>query len=496
SESLATVTYRIRNQGPSGTGAGTSFVQRLYLSTDAVVGNDKFLSQYIWPAELPAGEFFDVVHSFYLPRSTGQFWLVVKTDEDGVIGELLENNNAAVSAPIQVNAAYAATVSTDVETALAGTPVPLRGRAYKPDGTGVPYALVNLHVSVRGTTRVFSALCDAEGNYTTTFTPLAGEAGNYGVGADHPGVSSTGVQDTFKLLGMASEPKQPSLQVVEGESAETTATLRNLSDVALNGLTLEVSDNLPNVEFSAELDDTFLAGLGTRTLTLRATAADASFVGGGGTVTVRSVEGAELLVPVRIGVTDLRPKLVATPGRLVAGMKRGSQVTVELGLKNEGGEATGALEVQLPPLAWLSATVGQIGSLAPGESTSLMLVLTPPEDLPLGPYTGSIGFGNTTYGISVPFEFRSISEAKGDLRVVAVDEYTYYAEGSPKVAGASVQVRDAYNNALVASGTTDENGVAQFLQLPEGYYSVRVSADKHSTYSEVHFLNPGTVTYV
>ncbi len=502
SEQLKTVTYRVTNQGVANTGAGKSFVQRLYLSTDPVAGSDKFLGQYIFPDNVPPGQFFDVVQSFYLPRDAAQYWLIAVTDADNQIGELLEDNNVAISAPIQVITTYTASVVAGLHQALAGTEIPLSGQATRRDnGQSVPFALVNIHITVRGTERVFSALCNAEGHYSTSFKPLPGEAGEYGVGADHPGLAATAVQDTFTLVGLKANPTQPAIQIVEGQSATGSVEVDNLSNVALHNLTVTTDCNMPNVQVTAATfdDATSLPGLGARTLTFTLHANDASYVGGTAFLYLATTEGATLTIPVTVSVIDLRPRLVATPGRLIGAMKPGVQTTVPLTLRNDGGEATGPLDVQLPPLSWLAATSTKLASLAPGEETTLMLVLKPTEAdglTPGAPYSGSIGFGNAGYGTTVPFEFRYVTDGKGELWVVAEDEYTYYAEGSPRLAGANVQVLDAYTSATVASGVTDLSGFAKFADLAEGYYKIVVTADKHSTYSEVHFLNAGQVNSV
>jgi hypothetical protein len=61
---------------------------------------------------------------------------------------------------------------------------------------------------------------------------------------------------------------------------------------------------------------------------------------------------------------------------------------------------------------------------------------------------------------SVGFEFRAISAAVGDLAVTVTDDFTYHAEGQPKVAGAKVRVRDAFDNSIiVAEATTNDSGV-------------------------------------
>lgn len=511
SEEIKQVTYRVENKGTAPTGTGKSFVQRLYLSTDQTVGNDKFLGQYIFPDNVPAGQFFDVVQSFYLPRNPGQYWLIATTDEDKAITEILEDNNTTISTPIEVSPTYHATVEVGLpvdpvegkKIALAGTSVPLTGTALKSNGQPVPFALVNIHVNLRGTLRVFSALCNDQGKYSTTFKPLAGEAGIYAVGADHPGVATTDAQDGFTLIGMKATPSPASLEVVEGADASTTITVENLGDVALSGLTVTPNSNLPNVPNAnvtlAFNDPTTLPALGSRTLTCQVHANDASYVSGTILLTVLTVDGASLTIPVAVKVVDLRPVLAPTPTKLVAAMKPDVQTLVELKLRNNGGEATGPLDVLLPPLSWLSATSTKLASIAPGGETSLMLLLKPKSTdglVPGTPYTGTIGVGNAGYGMTVPFEFRYVTDGKGDLWVVVEDEYTYYAEGSPRVAGAQVTVRDAYTGDQVATGVADAGGVARFTDLPESYYRVEVSAEKHSSYSEVHFIHAAQVNSV
>jgi len=57
-----------------------------------------------------------------------------------------------------------ATVATDVVLEPAGTPIPLSGVAINNDtDLPQPFAMVNIHIGVRGTTRVISAIADENG---------------------------------------------------------------------------------------------------------------------------------------------------------------------------------------------------------------------------------------------------------------------------------------------------------------------------------------------
>jgi len=135
-------------------------------------------------------------------------------------------------------------------------------------------------------------------------------------------------------------------------------------------------------------------------------------------------------------------------------------------------------------------------SLAPGQTNRVTLLLMPAVGLPLGPYTGSLAVNAATAGLSVPFNFRAVSDARGDLLLDAVDEFTYYAEGAPHLAGATVTVRDSVTQTNVAVGMTDTNGYFTVTQLNEGYYDIEVTAEKHTTSRGTRRVRAGIVNEV
>jgi len=89
-----------------------------------------------------------------------------------------------------------------------------------------------------------------------------------------------------------------------------------------------------------------------------------------------------------------------------------------------------------------------------------------------------------------------LSDAKGDLRITAVDEYTYYAEGAPRVAGAAVTLRDAVSEEVVTQGVTDAQGEWVARQLPEGFYQIEVREDKHRSYRDLGLVVAGFETNI
>jgi len=565
------VRYRIGNQGLSA--ATQSVLTRVYLSRDAVVGDDVLAAQSRLTETLAVGAFVERVETVELPVEIGNYWVVVETDAEQALDEVLENNNSALSSqPIVVTADYGAWVkNAEPEARLAGSPVPLYGQTTNSAGLPVGNKPVLIHVFVRGTERKISATSDSSGNFAAVFNPLPGEAGRYEILATHPGIARAPVQDTFALLGFRPEPASLSLTLIEGSSASRTVQLRNLADIALEGVTAEIVSKPANLEVTfgvegagdaaqessrrsfrlasptpafsrsganggtrtaatevepvrspwrlasvAEEPETnyvgvgqavglhrveprlqgngsTLSALGTVNLnvTLRAPVAESY-----GTVhlKVRTDEGLAQDVYFGVSVEPLRPRLVALPGNLSASMRVGGQSIVEFDVVNAGGKVSGPITLALPNVPWMSlATTNPMPALAPGETNRVTVLLTPSADLALGPYTGNLAANTPGAGVGIPFNFRAVSEAKGDLRIEVVDEFTYYAEGAPKVAGATVTVRDAVDGRVVASGVTDHDGQVKISNLLESMYDIEVAAEKHAPVRVHRSVRAGSV---
>ena len=494
-ETITSARFRVENRGNAA--ATGPFIVRLYTSVDAVAGGDTYAAQYTFAGTLPAGAHFELTQGFTAPRRVGPVYLVAEVDPVRAVTELADDNNAAVSAAVMdVRAAYTAVASTDVSVAMAGTPVPIRGTVTRGDGTPGVGASVTVHVVVRGTRRTLGAIADGLGTFAVTFNPLPGEAGNYEIAAAHPGVSDPAAQDGFTLVGIRIDTAG-AMRVIEGQSAASGTRVQNLSDVPVNGLTVETTEVPAGLTVTPSLGSTTLAGNGSVDVAYGVAVADGTTTGGMVRFRVSGSGGITGTFEVPVIVEALRPNLVAIPGSLERGMRRGAQTTVQFDLVNQGGRPTGPLKLLVPPLSWMRvAAGGDVDNLLPGETNPVTVVLTPPATLPLGPYTGSFYAQAEQVGLNVPFAFRAMSEAQGTLRIEAVDEFTYYAEGEPRVAGATVVVSDAVTGAEVARRTTGANGIAEFVDLREDYYRVEVTADGHGSFRATQLVAAGRTTDV
>ncbi len=389
---------------------------------------------------------------------------------------------------------YRAAVWTDIDVAPCGTPILLYGAATNiASGQPAPNVPVKLRVTVQGTNRYLDATTNAQGQFQAMFYPLATEAGSYTVSAYHPGGSSDGpAQNTFVLVGMTSNPKQTSHDLVPDVEQTGTVTLKNLGDTSLSGITAS-GVALPGfltltVSAPASLDP---HGSAPVTYTIKSSPVAETT----GTVGIRftSAEGAVYEMPVSLHVKPPVAHLAVTPSSLAAEVLRGSQTLVEFQVTNTGGAPTDQFDVALPSVPWMTlSTPAQMGPLGPGESGSVVLSLLPDSTQVLGPYTGSVTVApGKTYGATVPFNFDCVSDKTADVTVNVEDEYTYYAAGNPRVAGATVQLLDPDTAALVREIVTDDTGIAHFTGVTEGYYLVKVEAMQHAPYKETHLIKAG-----
>ena len=482
--------WMVENAG-FGAASGT-WADNVFLSTDNLLsGDDQMLGSFSWSTALAEGEAYTRSLSMTLGEQVGKVWVFVATDAGANVIELSDSNNIRALSMV-VNPSYRAEVATNVEQASTGTAIPLSGRAFNAE-TGAPEAFVpvSIDVETRGMVRTITAFTDSLGNFSTEFIPLPGEAGNYTVSADHPDVFDRTPQDAFDLLGM--KPAGGiNVNLVPGQAKTGQIELKNLGLIDLTDLSATVG-NLPagiTVTFDALA---LLPGSGTAMLGYTITAsADAQALIGTPLVQITSAEGVIITIDLSLTVTPLAPQLVANPGFLVGGMLRGEQRLVNFEITNTGGAPTGELVVQLPQATWLKlGSSAQLPSLAPGERTVITLILSPEVDLPLQRYDGTLNIVGENSYVTVPFQFRAVSEAVGDVQVRVVDEYTYFAADKPNVANATVQLLDPFTFDVIATSVTGPTGIVTFTDIPEGQYTLNVSATQHGSARTTVKVTPG-----
>ncbi len=220
--------------------------------------------------------------------------------------------------------------------------------------------------------------------------------------AADPGVTNPAVQAQFEIVGVTATPQTARVTIVPNTPLTGQFTLKNLSNVALSGLTATASGGPAGLTVQLTAPSQ-LAGNATATLgyTIDETATQAT--SGVVTIQVATNEGAELTILLGVSVVPLTPVLAVNPGYLDDGMVVGTQSTVSFTVVNDGGAPSGDLQVSLPTSSFMSlATPATIPSLAPGASSTVTIELSPAADLQLAQYTGTIGIGARKPGSTSP----------------------------------------------------------------------------------------------
>jgi hypothetical protein len=498
----STFTYKVVNQGI--TAAQGAWTDKIYLSTDNILdANDTVLGEFplgstTSPANLAPGLSYDRTVTYFPSRTPGQYFLIGVTDNASQVSEGLENNNTTIT-PFIITPAYRAIVSTDTDTALAGNPVILRGRALSNiDNSPVPYEFVKVRVENNGNIREYNSFTDANGNFVRQFQPLVGEAGTYNINAYFPGFATedTASEDQFTLLGMRFEQNdqfltQVSQNITEGATFNGSVKLQNLSNVGLSGLNASVIGAPSDWTVTVTPQKTSLAGNEEITVNYSIHVPDDKWQYYNFGLGLTTTEGVTANLPIRVNVDRILPRLVADTSSLSASMLRGGQTLVEFTVSNQGATASGELDINLPDTPWLKlASPVKIPSLEIGESSKVSVLLQPAANQELTVYNGDIAIAGAEVSLRMPFSFRAVSEAKGNLLIDIQDELTYFAEGSPRLANATITLTDPFTGRVIIS-ERDADGIFSKNDLAEGYYSLRITADNHDSYQQNIYIGAG-----
>ena len=501
----AQFTYTVANNGIiSATG---SWNDRVYLSTDNILdANDTFLESFgvgstANPANLLPGSSYNRTATYYAPRTPGNYYLIAITDRNNTINEGLnigENNNTTIT-PISITPAYRGVVYTDTETSVAGTPITLRGQALSnSDNSPVAFEFVKVRVENKGTIREFDAFTDANGNFVNQFYPLPGEAGTYNINAYFPGFAAEDsvAEDSFTLLGMRFEQNdqfltQVSQRITEGTTLNGSVKLQNLSNIELSGLTATINGAPSDWTVTLTPEKTNLLGNEEITVNYSINVPDDKWSYYGFSVGLNTTQGVTANLPIRVDVTQLLPRLVADTSSLQASMLRGGQTLVEFTVSNQGDIPSGPLNIFLPDASWLKlSSAVTLSSLDPGKTAKVSLLLQPSATQELTVYNGNVVIAGAETSLSLPFNFRAVSEAKGNLNISVVDELFFFAEGSPRLQNATVTLLDPFTGTVIFS-EQDADGILAKTGLAEGYYTLRINANSHDSYEKNIYVGAG-----
>lgn len=434
------------------------------------------------PADLAPGASATVTKEIELPETAGSFSFYVQANADGRIRELSVSNNSSPAFDITLTAPFTYELATDKAAYLPGETVTFTGMV-KGDETASAPGELTITKGSESTTIPFTA--DEEGRVSVKWKVASGWAGDFAFSASYPGEKTAEPLGTFSTYGMtrrgASELKY---DVVLGETATDVIELVNLSSLPLTGISAEATDGI-----SLSLPLMLAAGSAAEaTVTLSPQEATQ---GTGYRKTVLTVTTAEgLTMPLTVMYRTAKGTLEPSVSLIEANIPKDGYFDYQLAVTNTGRAPSGTVTLDMP--GWMSSQKS-FGSIAAGETLLIPIRLNYREDMRLNVVRRGnivVNAANIERGIPVDFAVKAVTDKDGTVKFQVNDEYTYYAEGAPRVKGASIVISGIQNGGEIARGTSDESGEWS-VTLPGGYYHAAFSAENHERFETDFIVSPG-----
>ena len=459
---------------------------------------DQLLGEFTFTSPIPKETTANFVQTVEVPDVTGNFFILGKINPNEQITELAYFNNESEAVLLGIVPEYTATAQTDDILYLPNTTIPIHGVAKNKFDVPMPNVDVDVYVITNGLRRIIKVKTNASGEFTADFVPNPNESGHYIIGACFPAQNLDTQQDTFDILGlMRTSTGHIIWEMKLGQTLTGKIAIKNTSEATLNKVVI-VADKLPA---GCELKfDTIVSLAGNQTkefsFTLKSTELTIGKEYEQINFTVSSLEGASTTFPAYYYCQALQAQLKIDPGNLNTTMTKGKTRIYELYLYNNGAGESGAVTISLPNVDWMTLlSPATITNLSAQDTAKVILALTPNSDTPLNtPISGNIAVNCVNgSGVQLPYRIEAVSEETGTLRIDVIDEYTYYTEDKPHVKNAHVVVRHPFSGKIMADGFTNENGIFEVPNLPEGAYKMNVEADKHEGFQTTVIIDPGRV---
>ncbi|WP_242661160.1 CARDB domain-containing protein [Flavobacterium johnsoniae] len=493
-EDTIDVTASIANQGFALLAKGAKI--EYYLSKDKSTKNATLITTSVIDADIDSGKKLDLIKSVKLPQQAGDYYLVAAVNSDQKINELSYTNNEAYTA-IKLHSSYTAVSTVSRSVYKSGEVVTITGSAKMANNAPAVNKEVEIIISQGSFTRSYKVKTNASGNFAYDFEPLQAESGHYTVSAGYPGTKNA-VQAEFDIVGFewTNKPDYLKWDVVTKVPYKGEFVLKNNSKIPLTNIKIELP---ADAGFTIETNPLTLASgqeaVLSYTIVAETPSAEQKYYNINFNIT--SNEGAKLPALAYYHAKAQTPKLLANPVSINTTMIKGSSRFYEVTISNTGAIDAEKVKVDVPNLEWMKLkSAAVIDKIAPNESVKVILELAPTDKQQLNvPLSGNLALNPSNGGgVSIPFKIETVSEGTGSLLIDVVDEYTYNTERAPHLKNAKVVVRHPFSGVILAEGLTDENGLFSTPQIPEGYYTVTVTADKHASYQNNLLVDPGKVT--
>lgn len=443
---------------------------------------------------LAAGESTTMTREITLPATVGEHKLYAVVNDGQGVKELLYTNNTSDV----LNIATVAPISMETKVAKAiyapGEKVVISGKA---KGKDIAKKSVEVYIVNGGYRHTITTQTQDDGSFEVSYEPYSGQTGHFAVGACYPSANLSEEQASFDIYGIKRTSNDAiTCEASLGDVYQGKLNISNPGNLTLTGLKVKVNSKPDNCTVNATPGNTTLKGGESTDIAFSITPSGASEGSDWEKIelSIESAEGAILPTTLYYYCRVKTGKIEASVASIKTTMVKGESRDYPFTITNVGKGETGKISLALP--SWISSvTPMEMPSLAKDESTEIILRMTPTDKMQLNvPVTGNIAINCANgEGMPLPFCIEPVSTKEGKLTIDVCDENTYYTKEAPHLAGAKVEITHPTTGAVVAEGITNEKGLFS-ANLAEGYYAVRVSAEKHDSYSNNLLVDPGTET--
>lgn len=443
---------------------------------------------------LAAGESTTMTREITLPTTVGEHKLYAVVNDGQGVKELLYTNNTSDV----LNIATVAPISMETKVAKAiyapGEKVVISGKA---KGKDIAQKNVEVYIVNGGYRHTITTQTQDDGSFEVSYEPYSGQTGHFAVGACYPSANLSEEQASFDIYGIKRTSNDAiTCEASLGDVYQGKLNISNPGNLTLTGLKVKVNSKPDNCTVNAIPGTTTLKGGESTDIAFSITPSGASEGSDWEKIelNIESAEGAVLPATLYYYCRVKTGKIEASVASIKTTMVKGESRDYPFTITNVGKGETGKISLALP--SWISSvTPMEMPSLAKDESTEIILRMTPTDKMQLNvPVTGNIAINCANgEGMPLPFCIEPVSTKEGKLTIDVCDENTYYTKEAPHLAGAKVEITHPTTGAVVAEGITNEKGIFS-ADLAEGYYAVRVSAEKHDSYSNNLLVDPGTET--
>ena len=445
---------------------------------------------------IAAGGSQTITKTITLPTTVGSHSYYAVVNQENKVQELTYNNNTSGDVTITTISPFAITVATDKTIYHQGDNVIITGQL---TGNSIAETDIDIYLINEGTKQVQTVKTDANGTFTYEWQLYALQSGHFSLGACYPGEELYTEMAAFDVYGLKRTTNDfITCETYVGEPFEGTIQIENPGVLPQTITSFEVISKPESCEVVLDAPSNIDAN-GSALLKYKLTGSAVTKTKDWETITAKltTKEGSSLILSLYYYCASHYAVLTTNTNSIKTTMTKGTTRDYLLNVMNTGKGATGKIKVLLPDVEWMDLNIpAEMPSLEYGETATVSLRLTPTDDMPLNlPYTGRITLNcENGNGVSVNYNIEVVSEATGILTVDVVDEYTYYTDEKPHVAGAGVVVKHPVTGAIVAQGLTGDDGIYS-VELPEGYYSISVTEGHHNSTTGNILIDPGITNH-